>query len=66
MTGALACAITSCGATEGARWHLPGPRCPAHTPSRQAGVPEPDELLARHRAVIARLTPTDTTERRAA
>ena len=55
MSGPLACALTRCRATDGVRWYLPGPRCPEHTPSAMAGVPEPDELLARHRAALARL-----------
>lgn len=34
----LTCA---CGATEGVRYYLPGPCCPAHTPAALAGHPEP-------------------------
>lgn len=31
----------ACGATAGVRAYLPGPACPAHTPARLAGRPEP-------------------------
>lgn len=38
----------TCGATEGVRLYLPGPRCPDHTPARLAGRPEanPDPALS--------------------
>jgi hypothetical protein len=35
-----------CGAADGVIPYLVGPRCPAHTPARLAGRPEPDALLA--------------------
>ncbi|HZP54979.1 hypothetical protein [Actinocrinis sp.] len=65
----LVCALVACGSTDRVRLYVIGARCAAHTPSAQAGLPEPDELLTRHRQTLARLTSTDTdtdTERTAA
>ena len=59
MSGPLACALVSCGAIEDVRWFLPGPRCPQHTPSKLAGQPEPDALLAEHRRRIATTKPEE-------
>lgn len=49
------CALVWCGSTTDVRQFVIGDRCPDHTPSREAGVPEPDVLLARHRARLAEL-----------
>ena len=49
------CGLVWCGSTDGVRQFVTGDRCPDHTPSSVAGVPEPDELLARHRARLAEL-----------
>lgn len=38
-------------ARKGVRLYDCGPRCPRHTPAAIIGEPEPDELLARHRAM---------------
>ncbi len=40
----LRCNYSSCARTD-TRPYACGPRCPDHTPSALAGVPEPDELL---------------------
>ena len=37
-----ACGSGSCGETAGVRLYACGPRCPAHTPAKLAGHPEPD------------------------
>lgn len=39
--GYFRAATGHCGAVEGVRRYLTGPRCPAHTPSALAGRPEP-------------------------
>ena len=62
MSVPLACALVWCRAAP-ARLYVVGARCADHTPSRLAGVPEPDELLRRHRAALATTTPTTDTER---
>lgn len=49
------CALVWCGSTTDIRQFVIGDRCARHTPSRAAGVPEPDVLLARHRARLAEL-----------
>jgi hypothetical protein len=55
VSGPLACALSWCRKSP-ARFFVVGPRCRDHTPSKQAGVPGPDELLARHRAALAATT----------
>jgi hypothetical protein len=60
VTAPLACALSWCRKSP-ARPYPCGPRCDACSPSAQAGVPEPDELLALHRKALA-----TTTERTAA
>jgi hypothetical protein len=57
VSAPLACGLTWCGKSP-ARFFVIGARCRDHTPSAQAGVPEPDELLARHRAALAGTNPT--------
>ena len=49
------CGLVWCGSTDGTRLFVVGLRCVAHSPSAVAGVPEPDVLLARHRARLAEL-----------
>lgn len=49
------CGLVWCGSTDGVRQFVIGGRCAGHTPSSVAGVPEPDVLLARHRARLAEL-----------
>lgn len=51
------CALSRCGATDGVRFFVVGLRCRSCTPSALAGQPEPDELLARHRAALATARP---------
>jgi hypothetical protein len=53
--------MTACASTDNVRPYPNGWRCKSCSPSAMAGVPEPDELLARHRAALAA-----TTERRSA
>jgi hypothetical protein len=60
------CGMAACASTDNVRPYPAGWRCSACTPSALAGVPEPDELLARHRQALARLAGTDTTGRNAA
>jgi hypothetical protein len=55
VTAPLACALSWCRKSP-ARFFVVGARCAAHTPSAQAGVPEPDELLRRHRAALKTTT----------
>lgn len=55
------CGMASCGSTDGVRLFVVGPRCRSCTPSREAGVPEPDVLLARHRARLAELAKAGAT-----
>jgi len=48
--------MTACASTDTVRPFPCGWRCRACTPSALAGVPEPDELLRRHRAALANTT----------
>lgn len=48
--GRQRCGFTRCDSGLPARLYPEGWRCPQCTPARRAGVPEPDELLAVHRA----------------
>lgn len=41
-----------CGQTEAVRHYASGYRCSQHTPAALAGEPEPDQLLAEHRAAV--------------
>jgi len=62
MTGPAVrrCGMTACASTDTVRPFPCGWRCRACTPSVLAGVPEPDELLRRHRAALANTTLTVT------
>lgn len=63
MTGPVRrCGVTACAGADRVRPYPCGWRCARCSPSALAGVPDPDEMLRRHRAVLAATTNTDTEE----
>jgi hypothetical protein len=60
------CGMTACASTDRVRPYPCGWRCSHCSPSSEAGVPDPDELLRLHRAALATTTNTDTERTKAA